>query len=107
MEVTLLRLPNMDIVINGMEEEEKWKGHVLRKSSRIAEQKEIEEQQKLGMMTRRRRMRYNSLMDEDEKEDEDQEDPEQKRKEPDHRRLNRLRNVSETDDVINDADAPG
>ena len=107
MEVTILRLPHMDIVLNrdnGMEEEEedmqvqKKEELILRRSTRHMNQ---EKEQKIGEKDaeenigrkKRFRLRQNSVMDEDE-EEERYEEKEMKRKEPGHRRQNRIRQES-------------
>ena len=112
MVVTILRLPHMDIVMNSdnSEEEEGEKQEViLRRSTRQKRQKiilrrstrnrdhgrelgeEKLEEENIGRL-KRSRMRYNSVMDEDEEEGEP--DEEKGRKEPDHRRQNRMRHES-------------
>ena len=116
MVVTILRLPHMDIVMNSdnSEEEEGEKQEViLRRSTRQKRQKiilrrstrnrdhgrelgeEKLEEENIGRL-KRSRMRYNSVMDEDEEEVEPDDEKGPKRKEPDHRRQNRMRqeNVS-------------
>ena len=106
MEVTILRLPYMDIVLNrdnSMEEEEDMKLQnkeevILRRSTRHTnqgqEQKiwEKDAEENIGRK-KRSRLRQNSVMDEDEEEEPDEE-KEMKRKEPGHRRQNRIRQES-------------
>ena len=106
MEVTILRLPHMDIVLNrdnSMEEEEDMKLQnkeevILRRSTRHInqgrEQKmgEKDAEENIGRKTRSRQ-RQNSVMDEDEEEEPDEE-KDMNRKEPGHRRQNRMRQES-------------
>ena len=71
---------------------------ILRRSSRNNDQgRELEEEkieeENIGRL-KRSRMRYNSVMDEDEEEEEPDEEKRLKRKEPDHRRQNRMRQES-------------
>jgi hypothetical protein len=115
MELTILRLPNIDVVLNRdnsveEEEEEDQQMHqkqevTLRRSTRPkqelklrrstrhrnqgGEYKEEKLEQENNGSEKRPRMRCNSVMDEDEEEElEDQK--EHKRKEPDHRRRNQM-----------------
>ena len=104
MEVTILRLPHMDIVLNrdnSMEEEEDMKLQnkeevILRRSTRHTNQGqeqriwEKDAGENIGRK-KRSRLRQNSVMDEDEEEDTEKE---MKRKEPGHRRQNRMRQES-------------
>ena len=106
MDVTILRLPHMDIVLNmenSMEEEDDIKLQnkeevILRRSTRHThqgkEQKMGEKDAKENFGRKKRsRLRQNSVMDEDEEEEQDEE-KEMKRKEPGHRRQNRMRQES-------------
>merc|ERR1711874_184500 len=82
---TVLRLPNMAIVL-GPEEQAN-----TRRSDRIRNLSEPSSQQQNSERPSRRgkrRLRYNSVMEED---IDDTEELESKRREPEHRRLNRLR----------------
>ena len=106
MEVTILRLPHMDIVLNrdnSMEEEEDMKLQnkeevILRRSTRHTNQGqenkiwEKDAEENIGRK-KRSRLRQNSVMDEDEEEEPDEE-KDMNRKEPGHRRQNRMRQES-------------
>ena len=85
---TLLRLPHMDIVLAPGEQENP------RRSDRIRNLSQPSSQEEPGRGKRRRR--YNSVMEED---IDDTEDLEGKRREPEHRRLNRLRLMKKTENV--------
>ena len=108
MEVTILRLPHMDIVLNkenNMEEDtqcQEKQEALIRRSKRCrnqdaaaAKEKAIQEN---DVKPKRYRMRCNSVMDEDE-EEEREEERERERKEPEHRRMNRMRQGNVNDPV--------
>merc|ERR1712045_40154 len=82
---TLLRLPHMDIVLAPEDQGNPRRSDRIRNLSQTSSQEENSEgQPRRG----KRRRRYNSVMKED---IDDTEDLESKRREPEHRRLNRLR----------------
>ena len=90
---TVLRLPNMAIVL-GPEEQAN-----TRRSDRIRNLSEPSSQQQNSERPSRRgkrRLRYNSVMEED---IDDTEELESKRREPEHRRLNRLRLMKQNENV--------
>ena len=72
--------------------------HQPRRSPRIRNLSQSSEQeQKAGGSSRgKRRLRYNSVMEED---IDDSDDIELRRREPEHRRLNRLRLMKQTENV--------
>ena len=85
---TLLRLPHMDIVLAPEDQ-----GNP-RRSDRIRNLSGTSSQEEGGRRRGERRRRYNSVMEED-----DGEDPGPRRREPEHRRINRLRLMKENDKV--------
>ena len=85
---TLLRLPHMDIVLAPGDQENPRRSDRIRNLSQLSSQEEP--------VRGKRRRRYNSVMDED---IDDTEDVEGKRREPEHRRLNRLRLMKKTVNV--------
>ena len=92
---TLLRLPHMDIVLDQEEQANPRRSDRIRNLSQTSSQGENSEgQPRRG----KRRRRYNSVMEEQEDID-DTEDLESKRREPEHRRLNRLRLMKQTENV--------
>ena len=94
---TVLRLPNMDIVL-ACADTQTVHSRQPRRSPRIRNLSQSSEQgQKDGESSRgKRRLRYNSVMEEDL---EDSDDMELRRREPEHRRLNRLRLMKQTENV--------
>ena len=88
---TVLRLPHMDIVLASGEDLKP--PAQLRRSDRIRNLSGTSSQEQ-GGRKRERRRRYNSVMEED-----DGEDPGPRRREPEHRRINRLRLMKENDKV--------
>lgn len=119
--VTILRLPNMDIVLSSEEERERqmeegereeW---APRRSRRLSgkETKKISHSYNLKKR-KERRLRHNSAMEEEYEEDEEENEQimnidveeekeenifESTRKEPEHRRLNRMR-LSQTEQLV-------
>merc|ERR1712241_1211753 len=88
---TLLRLPHMDIVLAPEDQGNPRRSDRIRNLSQTSSQEENSE----GQLRRgKRRRRYNSVMEED---IDDTEDLEGKRREPEHRRLNRLRLMKQTE----------
>ena len=87
---TLLRLPHMDIVLAPEEQANP------RRSDRIRNLSGTSNQEEGGRRRGERRRRYNSVMEED---GEEGEEPGPRRREPEHRRLNRLRLMKENDKV--------
>ena len=84
---TLLRLPHMDIVLAPEEQANPRRSDRIRNLSGTSSQEQ-------GGRKRERRRRYNSVMEED-----DGEEPGPRRREPEHRRINRLRLMKENDKV--------
>jgi len=95
---TVLRLPHMDIVLAQCEAQDSERE--VRRSDRI---RNISQPSHLRQETGRtrgreiRRRRYNSVMEDDG--EEDGEVVQQKKREPEHRRLNRLRLMKQTENV--------
>merc|ERR1712024_124924 len=88
---TLLRLPHMDIVLAPEEQANPRRSDRIRNLSQTSSQ----EQNNEGPSRRgKRRRRYNRVMEED---IDDNEELESKRREPEHRRLNRLRLMKQTE----------
>merc|ERR1712110_698729 len=88
---TLLRLPNMDILLAPEEQANPRRSDRIRNLSQTSS----EQQDNEGPSSRgKRRRRYNSVMEED---IDDTEEMETKRREPEHRRLNRLRLMKENE----------
>merc|ERR1711874_626937 len=87
----LLRLPHMDIVLAPGDQGNPRRSDRIRNLSQTSSQEGNSEAQ---LRRGKRRRRYNSVMEEDsvmQEDIEDTEDLESKRREPEHRRLNRLR----------------
>merc|ERR1711936_921686 len=82
---TVLRLPNMAIVLGPEEQANTRRSDRIRNLSEPSSQQENSER---PSRRGKRRLRYNSVMEED---IDDTEEMEAKRREPEHRRLNRLR----------------
>ena len=89
---TLLRLPHMDIVLAPVDQGNPRRSDRIRNLSQTSSQENSEGQPRRG----KRRRRYNSVMEED---IDDTEDLESKRREPEHRRLNRLRLMKQNENV--------
>ena len=93
---TVLRLPHMDIVLASSEDlkppAKPRRSDRIRNLSQTSSQENSEGQPRRG----KRRRRYNSVMEED---IDDTEDLESKRREPEHRRLNRLRLMKQNENV--------
>ena len=90
---TLLRLPHMDIVLAPEGQANPRRSDRIRNLSQPSGQDDSSE----GLPRRgKRRRRYNSVMEED---IDDTEELEPKRREPEHRRLNRLRLMKQTENV--------
>merc|ERR1712110_1244924 len=85
---TLLRLPNMDILLAPEEQANPRRSDRIRNLSHTSS----EQQDNEGPSSRgKRRRRYNSVMEDD------IEESESKRREPEHRRLNRLRLMKQSE----------
>ena len=93
---TILRLPHLDIVLDNYikdnSDNDSKPQRALRRSDRIKSQSESQES------TSKRRRRYNSVMDDEEDFDEDESKHSPKRREPEHRHLNRIR-LQKTENV--------
>ena len=90
---TLLRLPHMDIVLAPEGQANPRRSDRIRNLSQPSGQDDSSE----GLPRReKRRRRYNSVMEED---IDDTEELEPKRREPEHRRLNRLRLMKQNENV--------
>ena len=95
---TVLRLPHMDIVLAQCEAQDSERE--VRRSDRIRNISQGSDQRQETGRTRGRQMRrrrYNSVMEDDG--EDDGEVVEQKKREPEHRRLNRLRLMKQTENV--------
>ena len=95
---TVLRLPHMDIVLAQCEAQDSERE--VRRSDRIRNISQgSHHRQETGRTRGRemRRRRYNSVMEDDG--EDDGEVVEQKKREPEHRRLNRLRLMKQTENV--------
>ena len=95
---TVLRLPHMDIVLAQCEAQDSERE--VRRSDRIRNISQPSHHRQETARTRGREMRrrrYNSVMDDDG--EDDGEVVEQKKREPEHRRLNRLRLMKQTENV--------
>ena len=95
---TVLRLPHMDIVLAQCEAQDSERE--VRRSDRIRNISQGSDQRQEAGRTRgrqTRRRRYNSVMEDDG--EDDGEVVQQKKREPEHRRLNRLRLMKQTENV--------
>ena len=92
---TVLRLPHMDIVLAQCEAQDSERE--VRRSDRIRNISQGRQETGRTRGRELRRRRYNSVMEDDG--EDDGEVVEQKKREPEHRRLNRLRLMKQTENV--------